>query len=62
MTQAEKIAALVEHIKKEFPKGCGNVQCIDCPLNEYRIDKQPTTESNICDLLDVEWQNHKHKN
>ena len=32
MTPEEKIAALVEHIKKEFPKGCKGVNCDDCPL------------------------------
>ena len=56
MTPEEKIAALVEHIKVEFPHGCGDVKCRDCPLNKYR-DEEPSTENNICEMLDVEWQN-----
>ena len=49
MTPEEKIAELVAHIKKEFPDGCGNVKCRNCPLNKYR-DEGPSTESNICEM------------
>ena len=49
MTPEEKIAALVEHIKKEFPKGCRGIQdCADCPLNN---SLNATMESDVCDLL-----------
>jgi len=48
MTQAEKIAALVEHIKKEFPKGCKDVECDNCPLHGVDFS---TTEYDLCELL-----------
>ena len=48
MTLEEKIAALVEHIKKEFPKGCTGVECKECPL--HKVDFV-TTEYDICEML-----------
>ena len=48
MTPEEKIAALVEHIKKEFPKGCIGVECKECPL--HKVDFV-TTEYDICEML-----------
>jgi len=50
MTPEEKIAALVEHIKKEFPDGCSGVLCSDCPVNKKEYD---TVEYSVCELL--EW-------
>ena len=49
MTPEEKIAALVEHIKKEFPNGCGDVMnCETCPVNQA---KYGTIEEIVCDML-----------
>lgn len=48
MTPEEKITALVEHIKKEFPKGCRDVICNHCVL---RNAKYNTIEHDICDVL-----------
>jgi len=47
-TPEEKITALVEHIKKEFPNGCDDVECSDCPLNfaEYYSTKRA-----VCEML-----------
>jgi hypothetical protein len=51
MTPEEKIAALVEHIKKEFPKGCRDVQdCADCPLDGSEYG---TYEEAICEMLSI---------
>ena len=48
MTPEEKIAALVEHIKKEFPKGCMGVECETCPLN---VGDDTSFEHDICMIL-----------
>jgi len=49
MTPEEKIAALVEHIKKEFPQGCRDViNCETCPVNHA---KHETIEEIVCDML-----------
>ena len=49
MTPEEKIVALVEHIKKEFPKGCQDIQdCETCPIN---IAGHDTLEEYVCDML-----------
>jgi hypothetical protein len=48
MTPEEKIAALIEHIKKEFPSGCIGVTCKNCVL--YNA-KPRTTESAVCEVL-----------
>ena len=49
MTPEEKIAELVEHIKKEFPKGCREVKnCDTCPVNQA---KYGTAEESVCDML-----------
>jgi len=47
-TPEEKIAALVEHIKKEFPNGCKGMWCMDCPVNDH---EHGTAEHAVCNLL-----------
>ena len=49
MTPEEKITALVEHIKKEFPEGCKGVECDNCPLFESKIGEP--MECDICEML-----------
>lgn len=48
MTPKEKIITLVEHIKKEFPEGCKEMDCDNC---ELRNSIYGTTEQAICIML-----------
>lgn len=49
MTPEEKVAALVEYIEKNFPRGCRDVlDCKECPLNS---SESCTIEDSICSLL-----------
>ena len=54
MTQKEKIENLVNHIKNEFPNGCEEINCRDCPINGY---KRGTVEHSVCVALG--WMDHK---
>lgn len=47
-TFEEKMAALVEYIKKEFPDGCSVVDCDDCEFSRAGTD---TVEFGVCELL-----------
>ena len=44
----EKIKALLDQIKRNFPNGCKDVYCDDCPLNDA---DHATVEMRLCDLL-----------
>ena len=46
-TQAEKIEALLERIKKELPRGCEGLECEDCPLD----GKIGDLETRICGIM-----------
>lgn len=48
MTPEEKIAALVEHVKAEFPDGCKGMWCADCPVHDH---EHGTVEHAVCNLL-----------
>lgn len=50
MTPEEKIAALVEQIKTEFPNGCRGIDCDKCIL---RLATARSTENAVCELLNV---------
>ena len=58
MTPGEKIAALVEQIKVEFPEGCRDVLCNNCPL---RNAEHNTIEHDICDVLYEEMNRSHHR-
>ena len=46
-TQAKKIEALLERIKKELPRGCEGLECADCPL----YGKIGNVETRMCMLF-----------
>jgi len=48
MTPEEKIAALVEHIKKEYPQGCSGVKCHNCVLYNAAA---ASIESATCEFM-----------
>ena len=48
MMTKEKIKNLVERIKAEFPHGCGDMDCNECPLRRRVAD---TIEFDICEML-----------
>ena len=48
MNDVEKAKKLIDNIRQEFPKGCTNMRCDDCPfINAY----EDTIEQHLCSIL-----------
>ena len=48
MMTKEKIKNLVERIKAEFPHGCGDMDCNECPAHNEDYE---TSEFVMCEML-----------
>ena len=52
MTPKEKMMAITNYIKSEFPQGCGNISCLACPLQGPKKDViEEVIEESICDMM-----------